>query len=331
MRLISTSLLVWLVAVAPAWGWSATGHKIIASIAFRQLTPSQQAKIVAILQRHPRLAQDFAEQMPPEINTADKATQNEWLFQQAAIWPDTIRSGPPEKQAFHRPEWHYVNQPRYLTDETKAANLPSILALNMVTEPPADATLETAKMNVTQVIAFAKKTLADKQTVPEARAVMLAWLFHDVGDIHQPLHSTAMFSLRLFPDGDRGGNLIKTRQAFNLHAVWDQFPGSDDSYREARNKAIGYVEGDQSAALGKTAAADTQETAWLAESFALTETAVYTAEILSALRAMEASGQAFSEIDLSTEYLKAGGRAAEQRVIQAGYRLGAVLKQIAGD
>jgi hypothetical protein len=69
--------------------------------------------------------------------------------------------------------------------------------------------------------------------------VILAWLFHDVGDIHQPLHSTALFSLRLFREGDCGGNLIKTFQAFNLHAVWDQFPGRGDGYQESRNKAIG--------------------------------------------------------------------------------------------
>jgi len=33
---------------------------------------------------------------------------------------------------------------------------------------------------------------------------MLTWLFHLIGDIHQPLHSTALFSTKLFPEGDRG-------------------------------------------------------------------------------------------------------------------------------
>jgi hypothetical protein len=69
----------------------------------------------------------------------------------------------------------------------------------------------------------------------------------------------------------------------------------------------------------------------LTESYSLTETSVYTDDVLSALRTMEISGQAVSEIDLSTDYLKAGGRAAEQRVIQVGYRLGTVLKRIAAD
>src|SRR5690349_16668600 len=111
MRFALTGLLVWSLTVAPASAWNATGHKIIASIAFRQLTAAEQSKIVEILKRHPRFAEDFKEQMPAEIRDANEATQNEWLFQQAAIWPDAVRSGPAEKRAFSRPEWHYVNFP----------------------------------------------------------------------------------------------------------------------------------------------------------------------------------------------------------------------------
>src|SRR5258707_1201174 len=99
MRLFLTWLLVWSLTVSPAQAWNATGHKIIASIAFRQLTPAEQAKVVAILKRHPRFTDDFADQMPADVRGADEATQNEWLFQQAAVWPDTVRSGPPDKRA----------------------------------------------------------------------------------------------------------------------------------------------------------------------------------------------------------------------------------------
>ena len=184
MRIAMTLLLVWSLTVSPALGWNATGHKIIASIAFRQLTPAEQAKIVAMLKRHPRYTDDFADEMPAEVRAGDEATKNEWLFQQAAIWPDTVRSGPPDKRAFNRGEWHYVNLPHFLTDAARS-ELEGRLTINLAMDPPMNATPDTARMNVVQVIRFARNVAADKQASPVARAVLLAWLFHDVGDIHQ--------------------------------------------------------------------------------------------------------------------------------------------------
>src|SRR5262249_55724674 len=152
---------------------------------------------------------------------AGQEAENEWMFQQAAIWPDLVRSGPPDKLAFNRGEWHYVNLPIFLTDVDRAA-LDGKLTANVESNLPDGATVDTARMNIVQVIPFARRELANNQASPEHRALLLAWLFHDVGDIHQPLHSSALYSVNLFPDGDRGGNLINTRQARNLHALWDQ-------------------------------------------------------------------------------------------------------------
>src|SRR5689334_6447698 len=115
MRVVITCLLIWSLTASPAAAWNATGHKIIASIAFRQLTSAEQSKIVALLNKHPRYTEDFADEMPVDIRVSDDA-QNEWLFQQAAIWPDLVRGGPPERRAFNRAEWHYINRPVFLTD-----------------------------------------------------------------------------------------------------------------------------------------------------------------------------------------------------------------------
>lgn len=47
---------------------------------------------------------------------------------------------------------------------------------------------------------------------------------HVVGDMHQPLHSVALFN-GTYPSGDRGGNSIKiimpNRNSQNLHSFWD--------------------------------------------------------------------------------------------------------------
>jgi hypothetical protein len=325
MRTTVTFLLVWSLINSPVAAWNAAGHKIIASIAFRQLTPAEQGKVVAILKRHPRFSEDFAEQMPDDIRTADEATQNEWLFQQAAVWADLVRSGPPEKQAFNRGEWHYVNLPVFLTDAARS-ELDGTLTANVAMEPPTDAGVDTARMNIVQVIKLARKEVANEKASPEAKALWLAWLFHDVGDIHQPLHSSALYSTRLFPDGDRGGNSIKTRQAGNLHALWDQFPGRDDSLSGARNRAISdMADADQA----RLAASNLDETVWLNESHALAKSTAYDDELLAALRKMELAANGDDEIDLSEEYLKGGGARSASRLVQAGYRLGEVLRQIA--
>jgi hypothetical protein len=55
----------------------------------------------------------------------------------------------------------------------------------------------------------------------ERKAIGLAWLFHLVGDIHQPLHTAQLFTID-YPKGDRGGNEICVRvtqagQPMDLH------------------------------------------------------------------------------------------------------------------
>jgi hypothetical protein len=327
LRTLVTSLLVFLTAVAPAWAWSLSGHKIIASIAFRQLSPQEQAKAVAMLKRHPRFAQDFAEQMPEEVRSGEEAVQNEWIFQQAAVWPDLIRSGPAEKTAFSRPEWHYINGPVFLDSAAREA-LEGKLPINTEKNPPADATWETGRMNVMQALRLARERLRTKDASPTERAVLLAWVYHLVGDIHQPLHSSALVSQRLFPEGDRGGNSIKLKQRYNLHSLWDGFPGEAMEYRMARNRAVVYAEQEPWRTLGKSAAAELHETVWLAESELVAKINVYDEEVLAAVAKMESGGGAMQEIELSERYLKAGGGMAEWRMVQAGYRLGAVVKGI---
>lgn len=51
----------------------------------------------------------------------------------------------------------------------------------------------------------------NKERISFERAFMARYLLHLAGDIHQPLHSTAMYT-KEFPDGDLGGkNIYKYR------------------------------------------------------------------------------------------------------------------------
>src|SRR6516162_7859219 len=119
-----------LATTVQAFAWSEAGHKITGSIAFRQLTPDQQAKIVAILKNHPRWDEDFKSKMPAELTT--EAEQNEWVFQQAAVWPDMARGFNGADRKFNHPTWHYINLPIYLTDDDKAIDA----KVNVSLDPP---------------------------------------------------------------------------------------------------------------------------------------------------------------------------------------------------
>ena len=54
MRQIMLVVVLCLAPATTALGWNATGHRVIASIAYRQLSNDEQGKVVTILERHPR-------------------------------------------------------------------------------------------------------------------------------------------------------------------------------------------------------------------------------------------------------------------------------------
>lgn len=74
-------------------------------------------------------------------------------------------------------------------------------------------------MNILTAMAENER-IVKKASDPEQRAIALAWLFHLVGDIQQPLHAAQLFTAD-YPNGDRGANEIcvrvtETGQPMNL-------------------------------------------------------------------------------------------------------------------
>jgi hypothetical protein len=307
----------------PAFAWWDAGHKIIAAIAFRQLTADEQQAVFGMLKAHPRWQADFVEWMPDIL--ADAHEQAEWSFMQAAIWPDLARDfEDAEKARFHHGTWHYVNIPVYLNDSDRMA-LAGQLKLNTAMDPPAQ---PQELMNIVQTLRVARTLLADPATPAETRAVMLTWLFHLAGDSHQPMHSSTVVSRKLFPEGCRGGNSIKTKPRENLHSLWDSFPGEKLGYRQARNEALKLIGDASQNAAGERAAKSLDPVEWIRESRALAESVALGPEILTPLRIAEKKGESPPTIVLTEEYLREGGMVARRRVVESGYRLGALLKQV---
>jgi hypothetical protein len=316
-------VLVLALSATPAWGWWDAGHKIVAAIAFRRLTADEQQAVMGMLKCHPRWQEDFAEWMPEILAKAGE--QAEWSFMQAAIWPDLARDfEEADKARFHHATWHYVNIPVYLNDADRST-LAGKLKLNVATEPPTE---PQEGMNIIQTLQVARKLLADPTTPPDTRAVMLTWLFHLAGDSHQPMHSSTVVSPRLFPDGCRGGNSIKTKQRENLHSLWDSLPGEKLGYRQARNEALKLLTDADLKAGGELASTTLDPVDWIRESRAAAEAVALGPEVLAPLRAAEKLGEPVPVIALTEDYLREAGLVARRRVVESGYRLGAVLKQV---
>jgi S1/P1 Nuclease len=92
----------------------------------------------------------------------------------------------------HRGPWHYINWP------FKPEGQPATVQV-MDPEP----------VNILTALAE-NEGVVKKEGDAERRAIALAWLFHLVGDIHQPLHTAQLFSVE-YPQGGRGGNEICIR------------------------------------------------------------------------------------------------------------------------
>jgi hypothetical protein len=115
------------------------------------------------------------------------------------------------------------------------------------------------------------ESIAKNENDLERKAIALTWLFHLVGDIHQPLHTTQIFTIE-YPRGDRGGNEIcvrvtQARQPIDLHRFWDDVITSSANATRLRNAATemrnraGFVRGQL------TELQDTNADIWAKESF----------------------------------------------------------------
>jgi hypothetical protein len=155
-----------LLTPAPVLAWGKTGHRVVAALADPQLSGLARAHIKELL----------------GVESLDEA----------ATWPDEMRSDPAPFWQKTATPWHYVT-------------------LNGITydhAPPEGDALD-ALAHFTATLKDSGANLADKQ-------LALRFIVHLVGDLHQPLHVGKCC--------DRGGNEVKVSwfgKPTNLHAVWD--------------------------------------------------------------------------------------------------------------
>lgn len=203
MRLLRFALAALaLIATLPAQAWNAAGHRLVAAIAWRQMSPAAQDAAAQLLARHP----DF-----PRWTTHASDDPGYQAFLEASTWPDDIRNDPRffdadtdtptpplpglTDTARHK-DWHYVD---VLPDGRRRGELDR------------------------QIPQLANR-LGNRHAPVADRVHALPWLIHLVADAHQPLHVGV--------HDDEGGNQVSIENPLNprfshtnLHTWWDDLPG----------------------------------------------------------------------------------------------------------
>jgi hypothetical protein len=169
MRCLLFAAAIVALLTAPAFAWNALGHRVIAEIAWQQLDAPTRQNIVDTLKRHPRFGEDFILKMPRDVAAGDQATQDRWIFWQAAVWPDIARGIPGDaRKLFDRPTWHYVNGPIYV-DRSDRRALAQTLSFNLSQEYPT--ALAESDWNIIQATKHALAVLRDRRATPSKNAI----------------------------------------------------------------------------------------------------------------------------------------------------------------
>ncbi len=320
-RMIVACLMVCML-VQPCLAWHEAGHHIIALLAYDLLSRQERQQLQAILREHPRFTEDFAPRTKSsnqkEVEPLIPAESERWLFGRAGYWPDVARSQPD----YNRPNWHYqlgatltIGNPKNVPQNPGPA--------------PAGATLETQELHIAQAVEVCRAVLRDKNHKASDRAIAICWLVHLVGDAHQPCHAGSLYAAGAFPEGDRGANLIPTKQSRNLHALWDGLLGSQYDAGDIRRRC-GVIRANAPQWTAAQAAAQKANglnpLTWLSESVVVGRSHVYTPEVLESVEAVSRGlTTKLATIELSDDYLTAAGHAARTRAAFAGHRLALIL------
>src|SRR5262249_12194527 len=282
---------------------------IIAYQVLQQENPHAIERVKAVLEKHPWYPNQWQARLQ-DVSVADHSLV---LFMQAARWADDIRSN--DKQQ-HRALWHYINWP-FKPDG----------------QPPSVKTREPEAVNILTAMMENQRIAANDNDV-ERKAIALAWLFHLVGDIHQPLHTVQLFTSE-YPKGDRGGNEICVRvtqagRPMDLHRFWDGVITSSQNMTRLRNDATALMGRQEFQRSQLTELANGDFESWAKESYEIaTKIAYRNGGLVGAPR----SGNKDCPMVVTAPVLPPGyvvnaSRIADRRIILAGYRLVDLLKRL---
>lgn len=267
-------LVLWSMGwAAHALAWNPTGHALVVQIAYDNLSAPARQAFIALLQQHPRFEADFSGRMPAAVANGSLTDQQQWLFRQAGPWPDRARQYPWWlRLRFNAPQWHFINYPIGGAGAEPAQGVPKRGWWGRL---PRD-------MNAVQAVQAHLAIVQAPSQPASDRALSLTWLCHIIGDLHEPLHTTSLFTDKRFRDGDRGGNKIPIEgqgSVRNLHALWENLVGDDATDHSQKRRADQIVERFPADALAASDINDVK--VWVRESVFLSRNLAYETAIRS--------------------------------------------------
>ena len=198
--------LVFSATVANTLAWDHPGHMITANVAFSEIErarPELIEKIGLLFLAHPDTAPFWV-----AAGEAKGAERTRRMFLECARWADDHKFRPSDRLTWHTARWAVV---------AKDAS-PNVKAAAAARHgKPAGQAIEALELNF--------GTVANPESPPAERALALCWVLHIMGDIHQPLHVSDLFS-KDFPTGNAAGSLSYVLDPVNknpitLHILWD--------------------------------------------------------------------------------------------------------------
>lgn len=282
-------LLLTLAGAMPARAWNAAGHRIVAAIAWQELTPGTQQQIAMVLAAHPEHARWIK---PGEDGQARAA------FIEAGCWPDEIR-----------------RDPRFYDEDNEPPTppLPGLADTQRhrrwhYSDLPLEGGRNTGNGELEQQLPRLLSSLNPRRSLSE-RAYALPWVIHLLADVHQPLHVASK--------GDEGGTRLAINDPFssrlpesNLHRWWDDLPGPPwlrDAYLE-RTVARLLREYPDPVPTGSVAQ-------WMEESRVIAHRHGY-------------PSTTDDPATITEDFKRQAERIARQRLVVAGRRLAAILERI---
>ena len=305
------------------FAWNYSSHALSGIIAYHLMESDTRSKVLDLIKHHPRYREDFVDAMPDTSKFWTQTEREHWIFARIAFWPDIARGFNNEaRDKYHHSTWHYINLGIFPNEEIKEQFGPTLPSNTKLKYNEAS---EFERMNIMEALDYITVEFESEETTKQEKAVLLCWLIHLVGDLHQPMHASAMFTPRLFSEGDRGGNSIKVGK-YNLHSTWDWAVGGEKDLSKLALH-LNAIQKDESTNLRDDNAKDIFNfNAWLDESNSLAKSKAYSEAVRDTVLSAENSySTEFPTFTMSNEYKLNMEEAAKERVILAGQRLSDLL------
>jgi len=200
------TLLILIAMSGRALAWDHPGHMLTADVAFSEIERARPELIDTIGTLF--LAHPEAGPLWVAVGDAKGKERVRRMFIECARWADDIKFTATDRPTYHSARWGIVADDA--TPEAKAA---------------AAARRGKQAGQAIEALTLNYAVLSSPESSPKERALGLCWVLHIVGDIHQPLHVSDLFS-KDFPTGNAGGTMSYvqdpiTGKPIPLHVLWD--------------------------------------------------------------------------------------------------------------